>query len=127
YTALDDISAVNSAYVYYRLKMKSNMGYIKYSKVVPISISEFAMKGISVAPNPIHDVMNVSISADADKQIELHIYDFAGRLVRTHRAQVAKGNSTITLNGFKDWQKGIYAVKVTSGDESYIEKVILTR
>jgi hypothetical protein len=127
YSAVDDISAVKGAYVYYRLKMKSNMGYTKYSKVVPVALTEFTAKGISIAPNPIHDVMNVSISADADKQLELHIYDFAGRLVRTHRSQVSKGNSTVTLNGFKEWQKGIYAVKVTIGDESYIEKIIITR
>jgi hypothetical protein len=127
YTAADDISGVNGAFVYYRLKMKSNMGYIKYSKVIPIALSEFTAKGISIAPNPIQDVMRVSISSDADKQAEIQVYDFAGRLVRTHRAQVAKGNNTITLNGFKDWQKGIYAVKVMVGDEGYIEKVILTR
>jgi hypothetical protein len=127
YSAMDDIGNVKSTFVYYRLKLKSNMGYIKYSKVIPIALTDVMVKGVSIAPNPVRDVMQVTISTDSDQQMELYIYDFAGRLVRTMRQQVSKGTSTITLNGFKDWQKGVYAVKLMLDGESYIEKVILTQ
>lgn len=127
YSAVDDIANVKSSFVYYRLKLKSNMGYIKYSQVIPIPLGDGTAKGVSIAPNPVRDVMKVTVSTDADQQLELYIYDFTGRLVRTMRTQVTKGNNTITLNGFKDWQKGVYAVKVMLDEESYIEKVILTQ
>jgi hypothetical protein len=127
YAATDDIGNVNSAYVYYRLKMKSTMGYIKYSKVIPIALFENGITGVTITPNPVRDAMQVAISADGDKLATVFIYDFAGRLVRTTRAQVTKGNNLVTLDGFKNYNKGVYAVKVTMGDESFIEKVILTR
>jgi hypothetical protein len=127
YAATDDIANVKSAYVYYRLKMKSNMGYIKYSKVIPIALSENRVTGISITPNPVQEKLQLSISVNEQKTVGVFIYDFAGRLVRTMRTQVGKGVSTITLDGFKNWQKGVYAVKVMLDDESYIEKIFLTR
>lgn len=127
YAATDDISKVNSSYVYYRLKMKSTMGYIKYSKVIPIALYENGVTSVTITPNPVRDAMQIAISADSDKMVSVFMYDFAGRLVRTMRTQVSKGNSTITLDGLKNYNKGVYAVKVTMGEESFIEKVILTR
>jgi hypothetical protein len=127
YAAIDDISKVNSSYVYYRLKMKSTMGYIKYSKVIPVALYENGITSVTITPNPVRDAMQIAVSADSDKMVGVFIYDFAGRLVRTLRTQVSKGNSTITLDGFKNYNKGVYAVKVTMGEESFIEKVILTR
>jgi hypothetical protein len=127
YTAADDITNVKNTIVYYRLKLKSNMGYIKYSKVIPIPLSEPGAKAVSIAPNPVKDVMQVTVAANADQHLELFIYDFAGRMVRAMRTQVSKGNNTITMNGFKDWQKGVYAVKVNLNGESFVEKIIVTR
>jgi hypothetical protein len=127
YAINDDIGGVKSPTVYYRIKMKSDIGFIKYSKVIPVALNELLVKGISITPNPVQDEMRVSIVTDQGKSVELNIYDFAGRLVRTHREQIAKGSSTITLTGFKNYPKGIYAVQVKCGDENHLEKVIITR
>lgn len=127
YSATDDISKLNGPYVYYRLKLKSNMGYLKYSKVIPIALTQNVIKGVRITPNPVQDVMKVTVSSDSEKKIELYIYDVAGRLARTHTARVQAGTSTITLNGFKDWTKGIYVVKILMEGETHVEKIILTR
>ena len=127
YTATDDISKITGGHLYYRLKLKSKMGYIKYSKVIAIALQEAGITGITISPNPVKDVMQVSLNTDGDKTVGLFIYDFAGRLVRSQRTAVTKGNSVIMIDGFRNYPKGVYAVKVTMDDESYIEKIILTR
>jgi len=57
----------------------------------------------------------------------LFIYDHIGRLMQTITTKVPKGNSVIGLSGFGNWARGVYPVKIISGNESLIERLVLVK
>ena len=92
-----------------------------------MSLLETGSIGISIVPNPVKDVMQISIASDSDKKAKIFIYNISGVLLRTETATVQKGNSVLTVSGFEKWQKGVYPVKVQLGDEQFVERMILTK
>jgi len=125
YTTTDDVASVNGSPVYYRLKAKSKMGYIKFSKTVLVQLPVYTMPSVTVVPNPVKESMQISISASAETNVQVTIFDFTGKAVRTMQARSTKGRSTLTLNGLKTWPKGIYVVKVVLGEKVFTEKVVV--
>jgi hypothetical protein len=71
--------------------------------------------------------MQISIYAAADEILQLTIYDAAGRLMRTKKVSVPKGNSILNLSDFQSWPDGVYSVKVISGDALFVNKMVLRK
>ena len=127
YSMNDNVSLLPSSVAYYRLKIVSKRGTFKYTKAITMSLLETGSIGISIVPNPVKDVMQISIASDSDKKAKIFIYNISGVLLRTETATVQKGNSVLTVSGFEKWQKGVYLVKVQLGDEQFVERMILTK
>ena len=72
--------------------------------------------GISVYPNPASDEIFVS-GIDAGDVSLMELYDLAGSVV----ASVSEGNSM----NVAEVNEGIYVLKVTSGENVIIEKIII--
>jgi hypothetical protein len=127
YGVMDDVSAATQPYIYYRLKITGTTGFVKYSKVIRLALAENGKTGISITPNPVRASMQINISSTTDKPMQLFIYDLNGKVVRTMRTAVQKGNSAISVTGFQDLPKGIYPVKVMLGNELFTDRMILTK
>jgi hypothetical protein len=126
YTFTDDLLKIKSQNVYYRLKITSVTGNITYSKIVDISMAQTDNSQVSISPNPVVDMTQVSIYSPTARNLQLGIYDFTGRLLRTMNSNVQEGYTNINLTGFKSWQKGIYVVRLLLGNESFTERILLT-
>ena len=81
---------------------------------------------VSITPNPVKDVMQVNIFLPNSRNLQLGIFDYTGRLLRTMNTNVQAGSSKINLTGFKSWPNGIYVVKLLLGNEIFSERVVLT-
>ncbi len=127
YTTTDDVHGTMAPAVYYRLKIINNQGYITYSRTLRIVLNKGGETVVTIAPNPVKDVMQLYIAANAGKRVQVFIYDITGQLMLTRQSLVQKGISTISITGFDKWQKGIYAVKVLLDDETFVEKIVLTK
>ena len=126
YAFTDDLLKIKSRDVYYRLKITSVTGNITYSKIVDISMAQTDNSQVSISPNPVVDMTQVSIYSPTARNLQLGIFDLTGRLLRTMNSNVQEGYTTISLTGFKDWQKGIYVVRLLLGNESFTERILLT-
>jgi hypothetical protein len=126
YAFTDNLPAIKSKYVYYRLKITSVTGNVTYSKIISISLTQTSYPQINITPNPVRDAMQVNIYSPAARSFQLGIYDYTGRLLRTMNSNVQEGYSTISLNGFKSWPNGIYVVKLLLGNETFTERILLT-
>jgi len=82
-----------------------------------VQLPVYTMPSVTVVPNPVKESMQISISASAETNVQVTIFDFTGKAVRTMQARSTKGRSTLTLNGLKTWPKGIYVVKVVLGEK----------
>ena len=125
YAATDGVASLNSAHVYYRLKVKNRMGYIKYSKTVMVQLPVYQVQSVAVTPNPAKENLQISIVAGAEADVQVTIFDFTGKAVKTMQIRASKGRSALTVNGLKTWPKGVYVVRVVLGGKVFTDKVIV--
>ena len=126
YSFTDELPAIKSQYIYYRLKITSVTGVVTYSRIINISLSKANYPQISISPNPVKDEMQVSIYSPAARNYQLGIYDYTGRLLKTMNTTVQEGYTKINLTGFKSWPNGIYVVRSLLGNEIFTERILLT-
>jgi hypothetical protein len=127
YTAFDDLSHVPiSPAVYYRLKLKKTDGGTSYSKIIRIPFGSL-IKTMSIAPNPVHDMMQVTISTTRKDLMELYIYDMSGKAMRKIKTDLQPGVNVISVDNLSLMQRGMYLVVVSAGSEIFREKIVLAK
>ena len=122
YKFKDDLLQNKSGSIYYHLKMVNNHNNISYSKTIRLSLNE--NWEVNIFPNPVIDNMQIDIYAPSTENMEVSIYDASGRLMRQMNINIPKGNSKINLSDFQSWPTGIYSVKVISGKNIFVDKVL---
>jgi hypothetical protein len=127
YNFIDDPGSILYNGVYYRLKIISVLGKVSYSKILRLSHKDFANQAVKIVPNPVKDVMQISILSSTVENIQLTIYDAGGRLMREMNTTIQKGNSILTVNNLQGWPNGVYSVKVILGNDLFIQKMILRK
>jgi hypothetical protein len=127
YKVLDDVQTLRGQYVYYRIKLSARNGGVQYSKVVKVALDAGKATGINLQPNLVRDRLQINIHSMTDREVQVFIYDVAGRLLKTLNTQVQQGYSTVSMNDFHNWAKGVYPVKVLAGKDVYIDRMILVK
>ncbi|HET9824069.1 MAG TPA: T9SS type A sorting domain-containing protein, partial [Chitinophagaceae bacterium] len=127
YSTYDDLShfSVQPA-VYYRLKMKKTNGGMSYSKTIRIPYG-FMLSRLSVAPNPVRDMMQVSFNSLQNGTMQLYLYDMSGKVVRTIRTDMQTGVNVIGIDNLSSLQNGMYLIVVSTGDQIFRQKVVLAK
>ena len=127
YTTFDDLSNVAmTPAVYYRLKMKKRDGATSYSKIIRIQFGSL-VKTVSVAPNPVHDMMQVTVNTTRSDLMELYIYDMSGKAMRRIKTDVQPGVNVLAVDNLSTMQRGMYLVVVSVGGELFREKIVLAK
>lgn len=127
YQSTDELFGIKAANVYYRIKINGTSGEVLYSKTVKLSLSTNGISAVTVVPNPVNNFMQINIASNTDKEVQVLIYDVTGNLMRTTNTHVQKGYSTIKMNGFESWARGVYTIKVLSGNEIFVNRMLLTK
>jgi hypothetical protein len=112
--------------VYYRIKITGANGDVQYSKVAEISLL-LNSASVKLAPNPVKNALSINIASSTDKDVQVFIYNTAGQLMTSTNAHVQKGYSSIKMNDLTTWARGMYTVKVLSGNDIFMEKMLLTK
>lgn len=127
YQSTDNINGLNSPYVYYRLKLSLKNGDVAYSRVVRLAVNTGNIDKISLQPNPVRDHLQINFNSTADRDVQVFVYSITGQLMKTVNSRVKKGYSTITLDDLRGWSKGVYTVKVLSGQDTFVDRIILVK
>ena len=127
YYITDDLQFMKVPGVFYRLRLTSIEGVVKYSKTLRLSLRENGQGGINITPNPVKALAQLNVSSPVDAAMHLYIYDITGKQMKTMHTTVLKGNSAISISDVQGWQPGIYVVKVVLGNEVYTDRMILTK
>jgi hypothetical protein len=127
YKSTDEVFGLNAQNVYYRIKISGIGGDVQYSKMVKLSLSLNGISAVSLVPNPVRNQLQVNIASNVDKDVQVFIYDITGTLMKTTSTYIQKGYSTIKLSGFESWARGVYTVKVVSGQDLFVERMLLTK
>lgn len=127
YKSTDYIDYLNNFFVYCRLKLIGINGEEAYSKVVKISLKENDKGMVIIIPNPVKDIIRLNVFSPAEATLELSIFDFAGRMMKTLNTNVQKGNTELTIDNLKNWPRGVYSLKTLLGDNLFVNKMVLIK
>ena len=78
---------------------------------------------LRVYPNPAADYTNVIFYSDASENVEIEIFDVAGKMVLKQTESVYHGNNSFRLSGLK---QGMYIVNINSGTNRYNANIVIT-
>jgi serine protease AprX len=80
---------------------------------------------LGVYPNPFSENFNVRFYSKKSQGIEIEIIDAIGRVISTNIEEATGGLiNTFLINGNKIYRSGIYIVRVSTHNESFINRVI---
>ena len=97
---------------YYRLKITDNNGNVEYSGIISIAWNTGANATITLAPQPMHDIMKVKITGSISKG-DFKIYSLNGKEVKSFSVNAANGSSEIQITR-NNLSSGVYFYKFTS-------------
>jgi Secretion system C-terminal sorting domain len=127
YISYDDLTHQSlQPAVFYRLKIRTTAGATSYSKIIRIPYG-FAVTKVSVAPNPVHDMMQITINT-ADKDLmELYLYDMSGKIIRKINTDLQSGTNVVSIDNISNLQSGMYLVVVSTSKETFRQKIVLAK
>jgi uncharacterized repeat protein (TIGR01451 family) len=120
YSMKDNVSALPSNALFYRLKLVDADGHFSYSKVVVFKINTTTDK-LTVYPNPARTELFVSFTADAPTNLNVKIIDASGRAMVNRQTQVQKGNNVFPLP-VSQLKAGNYILQVSSMGQTKASK-----
>jgi hypothetical protein len=124
YTFNDNLAAINSPVVYYRLRTVDNNGKNQYSATRLLQLGKTGTSVITIMtyPNPVASELRVTIPASwQNKEVVYEVYALNGKLVS--KKQTSSSSQTETINT-SNLQSGLYFVKAVCGNESAQQKIV---
>lgn len=110
-----------SGIVYYRLIMVDQDGERKVSKVVSVFVDE-RKDLVKIFPNPANTELEIQITCDTEKPMNLAIYDQLGRLLKSQQVQCVDGNN-FTKMDVSDLAIGTYIIQIEM--DNLVEKHLI--
>jgi hypothetical protein len=84
-----------------------------------ISIEESLLNGVSIYPNPAHDVLFIELAGESDKT-EIEIYSIGGQKLFT-----SSFNSNTYQINVSELNSGLYLMKLTRGDKTAVKNIVV--
>ncbi|MBO9682033.1 MAG: T9SS type A sorting domain-containing protein, partial [Flavisolibacter sp.] len=120
YHLLDNISALPSKLIFYRLKMIDADSKFNYSKVIVFRINP-VQNNFTIYPNPARTEIFVSLTADKKQNLRVKVLDASGRILSEHQKEVQKGTNVFPVNTF-GLKAGNYILQMILNGETKASK-----
>jgi hypothetical protein len=121
----EDISGLKTPFVFYRLKLKSASGAFVYSSIVRLGLPQ-NQKEVLLFPNPVYDVLQLSIPSSAKEGARLTIYDISGKPVRNTMVGMNEGSNLVQLDA-SGLRPGAYLISISTQGSLVWKKFIVSR
>jgi hypothetical protein len=82
---------------------------------------------VNVFPNPFSEVLSFSFKMENRQEVNITLYDLAGRVVYERQSILDKGNQSVTWNVPGEFGNGHYIYRITTGNLDLTGKVVLHR
>ena len=76
----------------------------------------FIISNILAYPNPVVDILNISLLSDTEKEVQFNIQNIAGMVISSSTHNLYSGKNTIQLE-VSTLQNGLYFIEVQNGEE----------
>jgi hypothetical protein len=104
---------------YYRIAIINNDGSFEYSNT--ILLKNDAKRLIHIYPNPVTDMLNISITTSTAEKYNYSVFDISGKLIINRYFDATEGTQTIKLP-LNNIAAGTYLVKVSDAKGNIVAK-----
>ncbi len=118
----DNISLVQVATVFYRIKQVNKDGKVFYTRIIPVKL--ISKNVIKATPNPFQNSISVTFQSSSKKSIQVSIIDILGKTMFTKAYIAEKGNNVFNVDNLSQLAAGTYLLKITSNEGNFIDKII---
>ncbi|CAG5002988.1 hypothetical protein DYBT9275_03020 [Dyadobacter sp. CECT 9275] len=119
FTDKNPLSGIN----YYRLKQIDKDGRFEFSRVVAIHIQE--LDQLTVSPSPATDMVRLTFLAAKEGTGKMEIWNTSGQQVKEAELSIKNGFNSARLD-ISRLNAGLYLVKLKTGDQMQVQKIIKT-
>jgi hypothetical protein len=125
YNFTDNIAAVNSKYVYYRIRISDLDHSMKLTNTVIIKILGPKGNEMIISPNPSSTNVQIKLVATKAGAGDIAVYDASGKIVLRQQAALLIGTNCIALNNITTLSEGYYTIRLTSNNEIFSSKLLI--
>ena len=123
YTINDDVMAVTSAIVYYRLKQFDIDGRASISKVVSIRLKK-TVGDFTVSPNPFRSKVNINIEWDKNETTVVKVFNMGGTVAVSKSVKMIKGFNYVSMDELSQVPAGTYIVQFVTANGMLTKQII---
>ena len=93
----NNVRALTTTVLYYRLKQKDATGKYTYSNIVALPLDD-RKSLVMLYPNPVNKKLNLTISVNKAEKLQACIIDNTGKIVQRYMMNVTAGSTTTALD-----------------------------
>ena len=123
YSFEDNLAGMGSGTVYYRLRIKMNAGQVVYSGILRLGLNQ-DQKEVTVYPNPVNDVLQLSVPSTKRGEANIAIFDVSGALLKTAKFGLKEGSNIVQMD-VSAWKPGTYMVIVSIAGQVVWKKFVI--
>ncbi len=127
YVYTDNISGLNSGTISYRLKQIDFGGNFTYSDVVDLGTFATSYELSQNYPNPFNPATQISYSILEDGMVNLEVFNMLGEKVATLVNSYQESGKYFVDFDASNLSSGTYIYKLTSGDFTAVQKMMLLK
>lgn len=116
FTDASPVSGVN----YYRLKQHDLDAKYEYSKIEQVNFSTTQLTGISIYPNPVNSIANIT-SNTGERINSVRIYSFSGSLMGTYINSGTTNKMQVSLQQFT---AGVYMMEILTNSGKQVSRIV---
>ncbi len=118
YQLTDDITAVETDIIFYRLKSVVNaQAKATYSDIIAVKRKRVNEEAVTIFPNPVSEKLQILIEAENETQADFIIIDKTGRKVCQFKSVLKKGNNSILYQQAGNLPSGLYFLHIQTGSQ----------
>jgi uncharacterized repeat protein (TIGR01451 family) len=124
--ANDKFDMLDAAVIFYRIKVIAKDGQVAYSNIILVRKQT---KGgeFNIFPNPANELVNIKYVAEKETEAVVTIFDALGKLVKSQKIRLYKGNNTVPVTGLGSCSNGVYQLRLNIDSEIHSSKLIIQR
>jgi hypothetical protein len=123
YIHADDVSAVRTRQVFYRLKSRMGSAGAVYTGVLKLNLTSDETD-VQLFPNPVNDMLQLSIPSVKRQEVQLNVYDMMGTPVKMLKTPVREGVNMVQVET-SDWKPGAYIAIIKVGQQTLVRKFVI--
>ncbi len=116
YNTTDDVSALTSTLIYYRLNTVLKNGREKWGNIILVKKADSDNYNVQILPNPVRDQLQVLITSPLTTPVEIFIADGSGKIVQKYTELVKPGSNSYTYTKVASLPVGLYYLQLKMGN-----------